>query len=196
MRLTDEPNDDYSPAWSRDGRRIAFTRNVSGNEDIFVMNADGTGVQRLTTHQARDGFPTWSPDGQTIAFTSERDGRAEVYTMNPSGGAQTRVTLGGGRHPVWSPDGTKLAFAVPVCRGYGCFPSIFTKTGAETPVVVSQRVADRPSWSPDGRRMAVDMFICDFYFYECDRDGVYIMTLDGTDALFVARGHSPVWRPR
>jgi len=196
VRLTDHPNDDFEPAWSPDGRRIAFTSSRSGNDDIFVMNADGTDVVQLTTSPFRDVSPAWSRDGRTIAFVSERDGRAEVYAMDATGAAQTRFTLGGGRQPVWSPDGTTLAFTVPLCRGYGCYPSIFIQKGTQAPTLLSQNVAERPSWSPDARRMVVDWYICDFYFFGCERDGIYIMMVDGTDVFHLARGHSAVWRPR
>ena len=49
------------------------------------MNADGSGVVRLTDHSARDGEPAWSPDGQRIAFSSDRDGNYDIYVMNADG---------------------------------------------------------------------------------------------------------------
>jgi Tol biopolymer transport system component len=112
--------------------------------------------------------------------------------MDPTDAGQTRVTFNGGRHPVWSPDGTTLAFSAVICRGFGCYPSIFTKTGSQ---VAAPQVGERPSWSPDGRRIVVDFFRCDFYYYSCDRD-IYIMTVDGTDLIRLADGHSTVWRAR
>src|SRR5256885_2251960 len=54
--------------------KIAFTSNRDGNDEIYVMNADGTGVTRLTNDPASDSQPAWSPDGSRIAFTSTRDG--------------------------------------------------------------------------------------------------------------------------
>ena len=69
------------------------------------MNAEGSGVTRLTTAAGFDGYPSWSRDGKRIAFTSTRDGNAEVYVMNAGGSGQQRVTQSPGfdGHPSWSP---------------------------------------------------------------------------------------------
>ena len=66
------------------------------------MNADGTGVARLTTSAGYDGMPVWSPDGQQIAFVSDRDGNQEIYVMNADGTGQTRLTFTSA--PEMSPD--------------------------------------------------------------------------------------------
>ena len=68
---------DGSPAWSPDGKRIAFYSERDGNAEIYVMNADGTGVTRLTRHERGRRLPAWSPDGRTISFDSDRDGNFE-----------------------------------------------------------------------------------------------------------------------
>ena len=65
-----------TPAWSPDGKKIAFVRKVGGNSEVFVMNADGGPQQRL----ARGNAPAWSPDGKEIAFVREDDGNAEIYS--------------------------------------------------------------------------------------------------------------------
>src|SRR5919112_839128 len=72
--------------------RIAFTSNRNGNDDIYVMYADGSNQTRFTTNDAHDEFAAWSPDGQKIAFTSDRDDSDEVYMMNADGSNQTRLT--------------------------------------------------------------------------------------------------------
>ena len=111
-RLTFDDAFDSSPAWSPDGRRIAFESERDGNDEIYVMNADGSGVARLTVNDAIDGSPAWSPDGQRIAFDSLRDDNFEVYLMNADGSGVTRLTNNDARdwHPVWSPDGRRIAF--------------------------------------------------------------------------------------
>ena len=71
--------------------KIAFRSNRDGNNEIYVMNADGSGQTRLT----RDAFaedPTWSPDGTRIAFRSARDGNSEIYVMSANGSGQTNLT--------------------------------------------------------------------------------------------------------
>jgi Tol biopolymer transport system component len=64
VNLTDNPADDYFPAWSPDGTRIAFVSYRDGNPEIYVMNADGSNPARLTDNPASDYSPSWSPGSQ------------------------------------------------------------------------------------------------------------------------------------
>jgi Tol biopolymer transport system component len=93
--------------------KIAFESDRSGNNDIWVMNADGTNPVQLTTDPAGDHTPAWSPDGTKIAFVSDRDGgNFEIYVMNADGSGQTRLTDDPAQDfdPTWSPDGSRIAF--------------------------------------------------------------------------------------
>jgi hypothetical protein len=92
--------------------KIVFTSNRDGNEEIYSMNADGTGQTRLTNDPANDYGPYWSPDGSKIVFQSERDGNSEIYVMNADGTGQTRLTNNPAvdSSPAWSPDGSQIAF--------------------------------------------------------------------------------------
>ena len=93
-RLTHNRAFDGEPAWSPDGRKIAFqsTKAIGGNKEIYVMNADGSGKRNLTRNPAKDGRPSWSPDGRRIAFVSDRDGRLEAHVMNADGSGQRSLT--------------------------------------------------------------------------------------------------------
>ncbi len=72
-RLTDHPARDWFASWSPDGTQIAFTSDRAGNEDIYLINADGSALRQVTTHPADDIHPAWSLDGQSLLFVSERD---------------------------------------------------------------------------------------------------------------------------
>lgn len=98
--------------WSPDGTRIAFSATVDGNADIYVMDADGKNVTRLTTAPESDTEPDWSPDGGTIAFTSARDGATQVWAMNADGSGARSLTSGAGANssPAFRPDGRMIAF--------------------------------------------------------------------------------------
>jgi TolB protein len=93
-------NDDTAPALSPDGQRIAFMSRRDGNWEIYVVNADGSELQRLTNDPADDGLPTWSPDGRALAFVSNRDGPWAVWAMLPNGQDQRKLFAMEG-----SPDG-------------------------------------------------------------------------------------------
>jgi TolB protein len=167
-RLTfDDPYADAygstEPAWSPDGKKIAFTRTVSSpsvitDEEVFVMNADGSDVMRLTHDDARsgqqNGSPTWSPDGNRIAFHGFRDGGFDVYTMKPDGTDETRVRRPGtDYYPSWSPDGTKIAVANQRSEYPGFEVVVYEVDGSgETRVTNSGGSSSfHPDWQPLNR---------------------------------------------
>ena len=93
------------PAWSPDGRRLAFAGTGAGNWDIYVIHADGTAQTQITAHPAADWEPVWSPDGRWIAFSSTRDGVGNIFLVRDNGSELVRLTRGSGfdHSPTWGP---------------------------------------------------------------------------------------------
>jgi tricorn protease-like protein len=155
---------EWAPKWSRDGSRITYSSNQTGNWEIYVMNANGTGQLRITDDPARDEFSAWSPDGNTIAFGSDRDGHrnreAAIYLMNVDGTNVRRVTWLESQDavPSFSPDGTKLTWVDSVCDSGGCGPShvyIGNLDGTGVRRLTQGATNDwGPVFSPDGTRIA------------------------------------------
>ena len=98
--------------WSPDGTRLAFAAVKGGNIDIYVVDADGQNLTRLTEAPEADQEPAWSPDGGTIAFTALRAGTSQIWAMNADGTGMRTLTPGPGLNssPVFSPDGRLIAF--------------------------------------------------------------------------------------
>jgi len=142
------------PAWSPDGRLIAFVSKRDGVSHVYVMNADGTGVRRLTHATAEDGGPTWSPDGRRIAFARE----GALFVVASGGGPAGRLGrafAGRVADPAWSPDGRSIAFDY---RPDGASFQEIWVVGADgrdpRRVTKLQSLNGFPSWSPGGRRLA------------------------------------------
>ncbi len=88
LQVVTDRDEDTAPAPSPDGQRIAFMSRREGNWDIYIVNADGSGLLPLTSDPAEDGLPTWSPDGRVIAFVSHRGESWAVWAMTPRGEGQ------------------------------------------------------------------------------------------------------------
>ncbi|MBI5303424.1 MAG: PD40 domain-containing protein [Chloroflexi bacterium] len=100
--ITNNPADDSTPAFSPDGKLIAFTSKRDGRAQIYVMNADGSGVRRVSQSTVPDFSPSWSPDGNWLAFASTRNNSTNIFMMDLRGGNVTQLTSSPGQHPVWS----------------------------------------------------------------------------------------------
>ena len=85
--------------------RIAFSLGSHPNEDIYVVDADGSGLRRLTSHRDSEFDPTWSPDGRRIAYRRQDEESGQIYVMNADGSRQRNVTRRRGLDfaPAWSP---------------------------------------------------------------------------------------------
>src|SRR5881628_341468 len=146
--------------------QIAFVSNPDGNDEIYVMNADGSGVSRLTSAAAPDydWGPTWSPDGSKIAFSRGRrdvGGVEEILVMHADGSGLRNLTSNPPNwNPRWSPDGSRIAF---VGVGDGNTEIFVTNADASGLRNLTNNPANEgaPAWSSDGTRIA----------FTSDRDG-------------------------
>jgi TolB protein len=104
-QLTRDPYHHTYPAWSHDGRFLAFVSNREGNSDVYRLEIASGEVTNLTRNPALDTQPSWSPDDQRIAFATNRDGNSEIYLMGAGGENPRNLTSHPARdyYPAWSP---------------------------------------------------------------------------------------------
>jgi Tol biopolymer transport system component len=168
--------------------KIAFVSDRDGNDEIYVMNADGSNQVNLTKNDSADRDPIWSPDGSKIAFTSDRNRTSSkdfipiedaIYIMNADGSNQKLLTSNISslcREFSWSPDSSKIAF---VSFNEGNY-EIYTMNadGSNQKYLTNNSRSDySPVWSPDGKKIA----------FISNRDttppyeAIYIMSADGSN---------------
>ncbi len=196
------------PAWSPDGRTIAFTTLEQGSAGIAVIDAAGAqGPMVLLDRPGYDAQPSWSPDGQRITFTS--DWRAydfvyDLYVMNADGSDVRELLVGpflsadGPQfyyQSAWSPDGQQIA--VQVCdNGWIICGSlsgiaVLNADGSGLRWLVKDALQASPTWSPDGRTVVFSSSRC----WECQSD-LWFTRADGSaEGPILTNGHSPSWRP-
>ena len=147
---------DEEPAWSHDGRRIAFssTRGGDNNLDIWVMEADGSNPIRLTDHRAAEQDPAWAHDDRSIFFTGERDGRGEIYRVWLHDRRVERITNGINRAimPATSKDGRYLAYSAQMIMNFQLH--LIDLTTGQSRQITTGQGACRPSFAPDSGEIA------------------------------------------
>jgi TolB protein len=160
-RLRPGPSVRYGIAglrWSPDGRSIAFSAFTSGtdNRDIYLIDTQRTGAQRISSHRAADVGPVWSPDGRKLAFLSNRDGLLQLYMLNldclphdceSSVRQLTRDSGSLSMESVWSPDGRLIAFVSDRDGNHEIYV-VNVEDGSVRRLTVDPRKNDAPSWRP------------------------------------------------
>jgi Tol biopolymer transport system component len=152
---------DQHPKWSPDGKRISFlSTRGGGNFDIYLMNADGSGVTRVTDHPANDFDPIWMPDGQSLIFSSERDSRSDLYRVWLNDRHVDRLTnhfVGRAIMPNVSPDGKLVAFAAQTLQRLNFWEfqiHVLDLATGKTHALGNSGGACWPSWAPNGTQLA------------------------------------------
>jgi len=165
-QLTNSTATNVRPAWSADGRSIAFQSNRDGPYHIFVMSSDGSNLRQLTSGDDQDDrHPAWSPDGKLIAVDSGDQLKREIWLIDVATKNRTQVTTLGmtAQFPSFSPDGRKIAF---FNYSRGTMDLWTVGIDGSNAVAVTKQLATEANnqctfachaarWSPDGSRIAL-----------------------------------------
>ncbi|MGH9945549.1 MAG: hypothetical protein ACRD9R_24610, partial [Pyrinomonadaceae bacterium] len=184
------------PAALQPNGKIAFVSGRDGDDEIYVMDADGVIQALLTDNAAGDINPAFSPDGKKIAFTSDRDGQFEIYVMDADGSNQTRLTTdpAADGQPSWSPDGTKIVFFSARDGNNEIYLMNADGSGGPTRLTNDAGSDTNPAFSPDGAKIV----------FETDRTvdaepEIFVMNADGTDPVNRSNDPGedvdPAWSP-
>jgi TolB protein len=203
VNVTRHPADDWTPAWSPDGTRLAFSSIRAGNWEIFVVEvacmANSESCPDQTTQLTADGngniLPVYSPDAGRIAFSSKASGNWDIYTMTSQGSDLRQITTDPANDlsPAWSPNGQQLAFETNRDGNVEVYVMAADGSAARNISNFSQANDHGPTWSPDGQLLV---------FY-ANREGnwdIFSATLADETTLNLTNTptrdeQTPAWRP-
>lgn len=180
-------------SWSPDGKHLAFVSRRDGDEEIYLMNLNGSNLINVTEHPAQDRFPSWSRDGQRLAFQSNREGYDAIYVVELEGSSRP-IQLTSGRDPAWSPDGHRIAFEDSISGNFEVYVINDDGSGRVNLSNSENSFDGSPAWCSDGIQLA----------FESDRQqslGIYTVEHSGlglhslvTSSMFEWAGE-PSWSP-
>jgi TolB protein len=184
-----------APQWSPDGSRIAFIDSPDQlDNEVFVMNADGSGRTQLTSNTSDEQAPSWSADGTKIGYSSDAGGGYQIYTVPAAGGTPAALTTGNGPNfgAAWSPNGTKIAFTsardghneIYVMNADGTGQTRLTNDASESNY--------DPTWSPDGAKIS--------FTHGAAIPDIYVMNADCSSQVNLTQSptvddYSAAWSP-
>jgi Tol biopolymer transport system component len=189
----DSDGDDTQPAWSPDGRRIAFASNYLGQYEIFVFDLNTNSITNLSNDAGEDLYPAWSPDGGKIVFTSNRTGNQEIFSVNLDGTGLTNLTNdpANDSQPDWFVDQIIL-FTSDRSGNQDIFKM---NPDGSAPTSLTPNTAGN-DFAPAGS------IIHGVVAFTSDRDGnleVYVINLDGTNPRNLTNNQAadewPAWSP-
>ena len=201
-QLTTAPGNDFSPAWSPDGRRIVFRTTRDGDDEIYIMNADGSNQMNLSrSPSTEERSPDWSPGRHQIALASLQGAILDIFIIPvdetrlfgrmPEWTNLTANSLGGDEYPAWSPDGTKIAFHSYRDGNWEIYV-MNTDGSGQTRLTNNPGEDTHPAWSPDGGRLifnSATIGYTDIYVINADGTGLSPLTNDP------APEYDPAWSP-
>lgn len=150
--ITNAAANDLAPSWSPDGERLVFMRGQAVQEELFVIDADGTNERQLTNGGGR--YPAWSPDGTKIAFHATRGRREDIYTIEVDGTNEQRLTDDPNADilPTWDPSGARIAFVSDRSGNRDIFVMEADGSGG-TAIVAAPSDETDPKFAPDGKKL-------------------------------------------
>lgn len=189
--LVNDPDfSDWGPAWSPDGRRIAYDSNRRVGLALWLMNADGSGQQILTNGHGE--YPAWSPNGRQLVYAG--GDYFDIWIVNADGSNDHAITSSAAYDmgPAWSPDGAWIAYhtqadAFPNVGEAGMGPEmeihLVRTDGSDDHRITKDGIEDSfPAWSPDGR------------FLMWSRHGELVVARpDGSGMVEIGSGNFPTW---
>jgi len=191
--ITQNQSINISPAWTPDGKKIAFTSYLKRNPDLYLIDLEGKNLQRFSSHPGLNASPSWSPDGKQITLMIGKDGKSDIFLIDAKGENPRRLTSGHGNEstPRWSPDGKQIVFSSDRSGS----PQIYIMSSDGSNVrrlTYEGNYNTSPSWSPKGDRIA----FCgraggQFHIFTIGPDGSGLKKLTPNGSS----NESPCWSP-